>query len=134
MTVSTASEIISPFCLQIPQTNLNKILYARSPPVPHKYIQDMWEFEEIDSDLRDMLLKNFTNCFRSGYVKSRGYVLPECYKKFGKKVEELEVRDDDLWVISFPKTGKFSPSHDTYRCSLFATEYHTFFVFRQASI
>lgn len=113
MLVSTASEIIRPFCLQIPQTNWNKILYAVSPPAPHKYIQDMWEFEEIDSDLGDMLLKNFTNCFRSGYVKSRGYVLPECHKKYGQKVEVLEVRDDDLWVVSFPKTGKFSPSHDT---------------------
>jgi len=67
----------------------------------------MWEFEEIDGDLGDILLKNFTNCFRPGYVKSRGYILPEYYKKFGQKVKELEVRDDDLWVVSFPKTGKF---------------------------
>lgn len=115
MTVSTASEIIRPFCLQIPQNNSNKILYAHSPPAPHKNIQDMWEFEEIDGDVGDMLLKNFTNCFRSGYVKSRGYVLPEYYKKFWQKVEEFEVRDDDLWVVSFPKAGKFSPSHDTCR-------------------
>jgi len=94
----------------------------------------MWEFEEIDGDLGDILLRNFTNCFRSGYVKSRGYILPKYYKKFGQKVKELEVRDDDLWVVSFPKTGKFFPSHDTFCCSLFATEYHTFFIFRHVSI
>jgi hypothetical protein len=78
----------------------------------------MWEFEEIVGDLGDMLLKNFTNCFRSGYVKSRGYVLPEFYKKYGQKVEELEVRDDDLWVVSFPKTGKFFPAtiHTVENC------------------
>lgn len=102
------------FCLQIPETNWNKIFYACSPLAPHTYIQDMWEFEEIVDDLGDMLLKNFTNCFRSGYVKSRGYVLPEFYKKYGQKVEEFEVRDDDLWVVSFPKTGKFCPNHHTY--------------------
>jgi hypothetical protein len=71
----------------------------------------MWEFEEVDGDLGDVLLKKFTNCFRSGYIKSRGYILPESYKKCGQRVEELEVRDDDLWVVSFPKTGKFSPSN-----------------------
>jgi estrone sulfotransferase len=67
----------------------------------------MLEFKEVDGELGDILLKKFTNVFRSGYVKSRGYILPEYYKKFSQRIEELQVRDDDLWVVSFPKTGKF---------------------------
>jgi estrone sulfotransferase len=66
----------------------------------------MLELKEVDGELGDILLKQFTNSFRFGYVKSRGYILPESYKKFAQKIEELEVQDDDLWVVSFPKTGK----------------------------
>lgn len=74
----------------------------------------MLEFKEVDGELGDILSKKFTNVFRSGYVKSHGYVLPEYYKKFSKIIEEFEVRDDDLWVISFPKTGKFNNQPNLY--------------------
>jgi estrone sulfotransferase len=67
----------------------------------------MQEFKEVDGELGDILSKKFTNAFRSGYVKIHECILPGNYKKFAQKIEELQVRDDDLWVVSFPKTGKF---------------------------
>jgi estrone sulfotransferase len=79
-----------------------------------KSIQEMLEFKDVNGELGEILLKKFTNQFRTGYVKSCGYILPEYYKKFGQKVEDLEVRDDDLWVVSFPKTGKFISTHIKY--------------------
>ncbi|XP_069695754.1 luciferin sulfotransferase-like isoform X2 [Periplaneta americana] len=63
------------------------------------------EFKDVDGELGDILLKYFTSEFRTGYVKLRGFVLPEYFKKFAQRVEDLEVRDDDLWIVSFPKTG-----------------------------
>lgn len=104
------------FRLQIQQIIWNNILLTYLPLTHHKSIQDMLEFNEVNGELGEILLKKFTNQFRNGYVKSRGYVLPEYYKKFGQRVEELEVRDDDLWVVSFPKTGKCISSHIKYIC------------------
>ncbi|PNF21435.1 Sulfotransferase family cytosolic 1B member 1 [Cryptotermes secundus] len=89
----------------IQQIVWNSIHLICLPVALHKSVQNMLEFNEVNGELGEILLKKFTNQFRIGYVKSRGYVLPEYYRKFGQRVEELEVRDDDLWVVSFPKTG-----------------------------
>jgi estrone sulfotransferase len=71
----------------------------------------MLEIKEVNGELGDILLKKFTTVFRSGYVKSRGYILPQSYKKFAQRIEGLQVQDDDLWVVSFPKTDKHIANH-----------------------
>lgn len=35
-------------------------------------------------------------------------VLPKNYLNYAKKIRDLEVREDDVWVLSFPKCGKYS--------------------------
>jgi hypothetical protein len=42
----------------------------------------------------------------------------------------LEVRDDDLWVVSFPKTGKWISSHTKYFINLLIMECLKFLGFR----
>lgn len=32
-------------------------------------------------------------------------VLTEKYKSIAKKIKDMEVYDDDIWVVSFPKAG-----------------------------
>ncbi|CAI6368354.1 unnamed protein product [Macrosiphum euphorbiae] len=38
-------------------------------------------------------------------MKSNDVVLPNFYEKFGQLIEDFDVRDDDIWVCGFPKTG-----------------------------
>lgn len=60
-----------------------------------------------ENDLDRLLLEKFTSEFRTGYITIDGVCLPEYFRKFADKIENFEVRDDDIWVCSFPKTGKF---------------------------
>lgn len=39
-------------------------------------------------------------------VSPPGVVLPGNYKNYAQRILDLEVREDDIWVISFPKCGK----------------------------
>lgn len=36
-----------------------------------------------------------------------GQVLKKSYNLIKNKIDNLEVRDDDVWLSCFPKTGKF---------------------------
>ena len=59
-----------------------------------------------EDDLNRILKEKFTSEFRTGYISVDGVCLPENYAKFADAIENMEVRDDDVWVCSFPKTGK----------------------------
>ncbi|XP_060824328.1 luciferin sulfotransferase-like [Bombus pascuorum] len=56
-------------------------------------------------DLDQILQDQFTSEFRNGYIKVRGFCLPARYEVFADVIENFEVKDDDIWVCSFPKTG-----------------------------
>lgn len=66
---------------------------------------------EIDQDLNRLLREKFTSDFRTGYINVDGVCLPEYYAKFADAIENMEVRDDDVWVCSFPKTGIQTRKH-----------------------
>lgn len=55
------------------------------------------------------LLKEFTSPVRLGYVSigNEGVIMPSRYTEAYSKVMEFQVRDDDVFVASFPKTGEF---------------------------
>ncbi|KAL4714558.1 hypothetical protein ACJJTC_006604 [Scirpophaga incertulas] len=36
---------------------------------------------------------------------TRGYVLPESYQNIADKIYNMPVRSDDVWVVTFPKSG-----------------------------
>lgn len=63
-------------------------------------------YEEVDNKCKEYLLENFTTELRTGYVKCKGHLLPNNFKNFGDEIESMKVRDDDIWVCTFPKTGK----------------------------
>ncbi|XP_065211067.1 luciferin sulfotransferase-like [Planococcus citri] len=67
--------------------------------------EEKFTYENLDSETNDLLLKYFTTPFRTGYIKCKGYVLPEYFREFGDRIRQMEIRDDDIWVCSFPKTG-----------------------------
>lgn len=59
----------------------------------------------VEGKCGDLLEKYFLSDFRYAYRRYRGVVLPTRYEAFAERIENLEVRDDDIWVISYPKTG-----------------------------
>lgn len=62
-------------------------------------------YTDLDDEVSNILSKYFVTSFRDGYVKANGVVLPTHFKKFGQRIQDMEIRDDDLWVCSYPKTG-----------------------------
>lgn len=76
--------------------SLKSLVVAKMPP----------QTGSVDEDLNRILREKFTSEFRTGYVTVNGVCLPEYYLEFADSIDNLEVRDDDVWVCSFPKTGK----------------------------
>lgn len=64
-------------------------------------------FTDSEKELDRLLRDKFTNEFRTGYITIDKVCLPEYFQKFSDKIENFEVRDDDTWVCSFPKTGMY---------------------------
>lgn len=63
-------------------------------------------YTSVDNEVSDILNTCFVTSFRNGYVKANDVVLPVYFKKFGQRIQDMQVRDDDIWVCSYPKTGK----------------------------
>lgn len=62
--------------------------------------------EPIHGECRELLEKNFLSELRAEYRRYRGVTMPISHEAFAEKIENMEVRDDDVWVVSYPKTGK----------------------------
>ena len=58
-------------------------------------------------DLDRLAHETLTKKAQTNFVTIDGVFLPEDYKKFADAVENFEVFDDDVWVCSFQKSGKF---------------------------
>jgi hypothetical protein len=68
------------------------------------------QFIPADSnDEQDRLLnKLFMPPFRKGYVRvgPNKVLLPLYYLDYAERIEDMEVRDSDVWVVSHPKAGR----------------------------
>ena len=60
---------------------------------------------QIGNDLDQILKDKFTTEFRKEYTTVQGICLPKKYEDFAQIIENFEIRDDDVWICSFPKTG-----------------------------
>lgn len=38
--------------------------------------------------------------------KMKKFVMPSHYRNYAMEIEKLDVRPDDIWVLSFPKSGR----------------------------
>lgn len=54
-----------------------------------------------------MLLDTFINAWRKGYVQcgDKKVSMPVRYRDLAQPILDLGIRDDDVWVVSHPKTG-----------------------------
>lgn len=62
-------------------------------------------YSDVDNSVLNILNECFVTSFRNGYVKANDVVVPVHFKKFGQRIQDMEIRDDDIWVCSYPKTG-----------------------------
>lgn len=70
------------------------------------------KYADVDGQVSEILNKTFVTSFRNGYLKANDVVLPVYYRKFGQRILDMEIRDDDVWVCSYPKTGlKFTQTY-----------------------
>lgn len=64
--------------------------------------------ENSDDDMMDYLNKYmvlYTN--RTLYNPIDKCLLPSMFRKFEQRIRDMEVYEDDTWMLSFPRSGKW---------------------------
>jgi len=61
-----------------------------------------------ESEQDRLLNQFFMPSFRKGYVRvgPNKVLMPVRYLEYADRIEDMEVRDSDVWVVSHPKTGR----------------------------
>ena len=75
---------------------LKRQLYCRDMEFPIKW-------KELDGEAKRMIE---ANCTRDHVQYDNGLVMPRYFAEtMAERVNNFDVREDDIWVVSFPKTG-----------------------------
>lgn len=59
-------------------------------------------------NIDDLVQKCLIGEKRSGFCTFRGHTMPNTFEQSIKLIEDFEVRESDIWVVTFPKSGKTS--------------------------
>nr|CAI5825181.1 unnamed protein product [Callosobruchus analis] len=62
-----------------------------------------------EEKLDEILSRDFTSSFRRGYVKVKGTTMPKRFEELQDEIYNWDVRDEDIWICSFPKTVSYTP-------------------------
>ena len=63
-------------------------------------------YSTVDGPLGTKLDKMFGVKYSFLQVKPGKSLLPPQYVFVGPRIRDLEVREDDVWLVSYPRTGK----------------------------
>lgn len=68
-----------------------------------------FQFESIPKTQSDSFKELFTG-YDEGLVRSEpnGFVMTPAYGRNAKKIYDMETRQDDVWLLTFPKCGNAS--------------------------
>nr|XP_023014297.1 amine sulfotransferase-like isoform X1 [Leptinotarsa decemlineata]XP_023014298.1 amine sulfotransferase-like isoform X2 [Leptinotarsa decemlineata] len=58
-----------------------------------------------DAEFDEILERDFTSVFRNGYITVEGVTMPKRFEDLKNNIRNWNVREDDVWICSFPKTG-----------------------------
>lgn len=64
-------------------------------------------YTTLESPLGPKLDKMFGVKYSFLRVKPSNALLPPNYVFVGPRIRDLEVYEDDVWLVSYPRTGKF---------------------------
>lgn len=86
-------------CLFIPLSNFYYCL-------KQKRIRMRIQYNQLEMKISGKLDKMFQkeNCFIQ--AQPGNVTLPKKFSEIGEAILDLEVRKDDVWVVSYPRTGK----------------------------
>ena len=61
---------------------------------------------EEDESYKKFITKQ--DAYKLGFCRLMPYnqVMPKSYTKHAKRIHDFDIRDDDVWISSFPKCGK----------------------------
>lgn len=62
-------------------------------------------YSNVDNEMPSIQNNFYNKLYQTGFKKTNDVVLPVYYKKLEQCIEDMDVRDDDIWVCSFMKTG-----------------------------
>lgn len=54
----------------------------------------------------EYISKYFKSPFHTGFTEINGHILTNSYRNIKEKVDNFNVRDQDVWIVTFPKAGK----------------------------
>lgn len=60
-------------------------------------------------DFKKIYKEKFADGLNNGFSTIDGYILPKRFEAMKNQVDDFVVREDDIWVCSFPKSGVLSP-------------------------
>lgn len=70
---------------------------------------DSFKFEHLSSSQDERIGKDTGHMYSEGFVRSYpgALFMPAQFESVAKSIYNFEVREDDIWVITFPKCGNF---------------------------
>lgn len=73
-------------------------------------MSDLFKFEPVSGAQGERLGKETGHMYVEGFIRSHpdAFFMPAQFESVAKSIYEFEVREDDIWVITFPKCGKLS--------------------------
>ena len=60
---------------------------------------------EFDEEKQKIIDNYFKGALVNGYVNCNGFMLTDLFPKVEPEISQLDVKDDDIWVVSYPKSG-----------------------------
>ena len=66
------------------------------------------EVEKLDENESYKKFLSKQNAYKEGFIRLLPYnqIMPKEYIKYAKRIYDFEIKDDDVWISSFPKCGK----------------------------
>ena len=81
-------------------------------------------YSTVDGSLGQKLDKMFGVKYSFLKVKPGNCLLPPQYVFIGPRIRDLEIRDSDVWLVSYPRTGWFYFLFKTYSFRISIDECH----------
>ena len=85
--------------------------------------------EQEKGEIENLILPEYNQGKEAHLIKYKDYVFITAFKQILKQIPTFAIRDDDIWVVSYPKSGNylaipyfFQHSHKSWSYDIFGIE------------